>query len=199
MEKTKSPHDFTVPVPRSEKVAMALVIALLSGGLLFLIRNYSLSRTQVSIAFNFFFAVGLLGTIRLARLALEQKNRGLIIKDDSIQVNTLILSQEIPISEITDQVLICTKDQKNQSQISFLWGQNRFRLPCSQTTSLAQFAELRGLRFLVAPNKDLELQNIVEKTQNLRAKNTSRLKFSGAAIFAFSLWITGIVGIIFVS
>lgn len=199
MINTKLESDFTVPVSYSEKAATALAIAILSGGLLFILRKFSLSDAPASVAFNFFFAVGLLGSIRLTRLGLEQKRRGLIIKEDTVQVNSLLFNQEIPISEISDKVIICAKDQKKKFHLTFLWGQNRFRLPCAQADSLAQVAQSRGLRVLMASSEDLELRNLVEKIQNQKTKDNSNLKFSGSAIFAFSLWMVGILGLTFFS
>ena len=200
METNSIEKDFTVPISLNEKLLTAAIIALISGGILFFTRHKILADKPTLVSVNFFFAVGLFGAIRLIRLALEQKSRGLVIRKESILVESLFMKQEIPISEISDQLIICSKAPSDpNSQLTFLWGQYRFILPCRDTASLAQAIQAKGIRLLMASSDDLALKGIIEKIQNNRSNVRAKYKFPAAAGFAVSLWICGIFGLIYLS
>lgn len=194
------PKDFTVSISATEKVLTSLFFALSMGILLFYSRRYALVEAPLQkLSIDLFFALGLFGIIRLVRGIFAQHRRGLILAEDHLQVITLLSKPHIPFEQLAGSSFIFTEKSAGQIEVSFLWGQQRFRLPCSRWESLSEALVLRGFRVLHNKEASGELQRSIEAEENKSARKYPLPAPSLATFAPVLLWAAGVLGILFLS
>lgn len=195
----RAPNDFTVQISIQEKILTSLLFALFMGGVLYFARQQAMTHAAPSPIFNLFYAVGLFGVIRMVRCVYGQTHRGVRIEDDSLKVETLFSKISIPISDLVNHTVTFKEGPTGTlGEISLLWGQFRYRLPCQNGHALKDFLATKGLRVLVIKEGDKEFKQVLEKAEHIKSNPRLSQKPPAGILFALILWAIGTVGMFFV-
>lgn len=195
----RDPNDFTIQISLKEKILTSLLFAFFMGGILLFARRQAMIHTLPSPIFNLFFAVGLFGVIRMVRCVFAQNHRGVRVEDTVLKVETLFSKIDIPFADLVNHTVTFKQSSSadQPQEISFLWGQFRYRLPCSNGQILKELLASKGVQVLFVKDGDHELKQILEKAEHIKANPRRSQRPPTGILFALILWSIGTVGMFF--
>lgn len=194
----REPSDFTVQVSAKEKILTTLLFALFMGGILFFARQQALLHKVPTPLFNLSFAIGLFGILRMLRAVFAQDRRGVHLFEKTLQIDTLFSQVKIPLEDLVGHTVVFKESHNSEpDQISFLWGQFRYRLPCYQAAKLKDLLAAEGVRVLMATEQDQLLKMVLEKAEHLKSNPRRSQRPPATVLLALILWSLGTVGMFF--
>ena len=200
MDSRSGSQDFTVEIPLMEKALTGFAFAFIMAGMVIYPRQQLIEKhpSQLLLA-NILFALGLFGTIRFLRAFYAEKRRGVVLENEYLQVRTLLSQPRIPLEDLRGGLFIFDGKDENLAELTFLWGELRYRLPCSRWQSLSSLLVERGFNVLHNKEGSGNLKALLEKGEAGKTRRSVRPLPSLRAAVPFIMWLVAVGLLLFLS